>query len=69
VLFEYNYGGGGVRYLPEFLDFKEGKLYPNKRPGIGVKVDFDQVKLITEITEADRRRQMYYRPDGSITNW
>lgn len=70
VLMEYNFQGQTFDYLPECLDFRNGKLYPNSRPGLGVEVDFKPLKLITEITEpATKRAQLYYRPDGSITNW
>jgi hypothetical protein len=52
------------------LDFKEGKLYPNDRPGLGVEVDFKPLRQIAEITERiTNRAQTYFRPDGSITNW
>ena len=33
VLMEYNYGGRPIDYLPECLDFKNGKAYTNQRPG------------------------------------
>ena len=69
VLFEYNYGDRPIPYLPEFLTFKEGKLYPNGRPGIGVKLDLKSLKLVSEITVANTDRQLYFRPDGSMTNW
>ena len=36
VLMEYNYGGRPIDYLPECLDFKNGKAYTNQRPGLGV---------------------------------
>jgi hypothetical protein len=26
-------------HLPECMDFKNGKLYPNQRPGLGVRFD------------------------------
>ena len=40
------------------------------RPGLGVEVDFRQLEQIAEWTEPDfLRGQLYYRPDGSITNW
>jgi len=70
VLMEYNFQGKSFDYLPECLDFKNGKLYPNQRPGIGVELDTKPLKLITEITQpVTNRAQLYYRPDGSITNW
>jgi L-alanine-DL-glutamate epimerase-like enolase superfamily enzyme len=68
VLFEYNYGDRPIPYLPECLDFKNGRLYPNDRPGLGVTLDLKQVKLISEVTTVGRR-QFYLRPDGSVTHW
>jgi galactonate dehydratase len=70
VLMEYNYGGRTLSYLPKCLDFKDGKLYANERPGLGVEVDLNQCKQILEVTKYDTNRaQTYFRPDGSITNW
>jgi L-alanine-DL-glutamate epimerase-like enolase superfamily enzyme len=69
VLMEYNFQGRSFAYLPAFTDFKNGKLYPNDRPGLGVELDTKPLKMIAEITEPARNRQIYYRPDGSITNW
>jgi hypothetical protein len=28
-----------------------------------------QLKQVAEVTQPGAARQMYYRPDGSITNW
>jgi L-alanine-DL-glutamate epimerase-like enolase superfamily enzyme len=70
VLMEYNYQGATLDYLPKCLDFKEGKLYPNDRPGLGVELDMKLLTQIAEITEpVTARAQTYFRPDGSITNW
>ncbi len=70
VLMEYNFQGRTLPHLPVCLDFKNGKLYPNDRPGLGVEVDMKQLKPVTEITQyATNRAQTYFRPDGSITNW
>jgi L-alanine-DL-glutamate epimerase-like enolase superfamily enzyme len=70
VLLEYNYQGRSFPHLPVCLDFKNGKLYPNERHGLGVELDFKPLKLIAEITEpVATRAQTYFRPDGSITNW
>ncbi len=70
VLMEYNFQGRELPYLPACLDFKNGKLYPNDRPGLGVELDMKQLTLVTEITEpVTNRAQTYFRPDGSITNW
>jgi galactonate dehydratase len=69
VLFEYNYAGRTLPYLPEFVDFKNGKVYPNDRPGLGVTLDVKQLKLISEVTTPANRNWFYLRPDGSITHW
>jgi Enolase C-terminal domain-like len=64
--------GDGTRtwpYLPRVYDFKEGKLWPNDRPGLGVQVD--RTKL-TQIGRYDTYRAgmlLNQRPDGSFTNW
>ena len=31
-MMEYNYGGRPIDYLPECLDFKNGKAYTNAAP-------------------------------------
>jgi len=70
VLMEYNYQGRTLPYLPACLDFKDGKLYPNERPGLGVQLDMQHLKQIAEFTQPiTARAQTYFRPDGSITNW
>src|ERR1700733_14277 len=68
VLFEYNYGERPIDYLPECLDFKQGRLYTNDRPGLGVTLDLKVVKQIGEVT-TPIHRQIYKRPDGSLTHW
>ena len=68
VLFEYNYGNRKLAHLPEYTDFKEGKLYPNERPGLGVTLDTKPMTMIGEVTQPVRR-QIYNRPDGSLTHW
>jgi galactonate dehydratase len=70
VLMEYNYLGRTIEHLPVCLDFKNGKRYPNDRPGLGVELDFKHLTQIAEVTEpVTARAQTYFRPDGSITNW
>ncbi len=70
VMMEYNYQGRTLPHLPVCLDFKNGKLYPNDRPGLGVELDMKQLKMVAEITQpVTARAQTYFRPDGSITNW
>jgi hypothetical protein len=68
VLFEYNYGDRKIPYLPEYTDFKAGKLYPNARPGLGVTLDTKPLRQIGEVTQPVRR-SIYSRPDGSLTHW
>ena len=68
VLFEYNYGERPIDYLPECMDFKQGKLYTSERPGLGVTVDLGRMKQIGEVT-TPISRQIYRRPDGSLTHW
>ena len=70
LMMEYNYQGRTLSHLPQCLDFKNGKLYPNDRPGLGVELDYKQLTQIAEFTEpVTARAQTYFRPDGSITNW
>ena len=56
-------------HLPECYDFRDGKLWPNRRPGLGVTLDTKPLQLVAEITERKRTNPMFQRPDGSITNW
>jgi len=69
VLFEYNYQSQKIPYLPQYADFKDGKLWPNDRPGLGVELDLKPLKMVAEVTQPITDRILYYRPDGSITNW
>ncbi len=57
------------QHLPEHYDFRDGKLWPNRRPGLGVTLDVKPLQLVAEITERVRPIPMFHRPDGSITNW
>ncbi|MBI3665680.1 MAG: mandelate racemase/muconate lactonizing enzyme family protein [Acidobacteria bacterium] len=64
--------GAGPRqtpHLPQSYDFRNGKLWPNTRPGLGVEFDPRAAKLIAEITERARPIPLFHRPDGSLTNW
>lgn len=56
-------------HLPECYDFHNGKMWPNRRPGLGVTLDTKPLELQAEITERVRPIPMYERPDGSLTNW
>jgi L-alanine-DL-glutamate epimerase-like enolase superfamily enzyme len=68
VIMEYNYGGRPIAHLPECLDFKNGKAYRNDRPGLGVTADLKAMTMIGEVTEPGRKN-VFVRPDGSLTHW
>lgn len=56
-------------HLPQSYDFRQGRLWPNQRPGLGVEFDPKRVELVSEITTRYRVTPIFRRPDGSITNW
>ncbi len=63
---------GGTRpwpYLKYGYDMKDGKLWPNERPGIGVEVDTAQLQQIGDYRERYQAIPTLRRPDGSFTNW
>lgn len=63
---------GGARewpYLKQGYDFRQGKLWPNERPGLGVEVDTSKLQHIADYTEAYAMMPILKRPDGSYTNW
>ena len=64
-----NDGSATYPHLPEVYDFREGKMWPNERPGLGVTFDPSQAELVLEVTEQSRPIPLYRRPDGSVTNW
>ena len=68
VIMEYNYAGRPIAHLPECLDFSKGKALRNDRPGLGVTAEMKLLKQIGEVTEAGRRN-VFVRPDGSLTHW
>ncbi|MGE5646758.1 MAG: mandelate racemase/muconate lactonizing enzyme family protein [Acidobacteriota bacterium] len=64
--------GAGPRelpHLPRHYDFRNGKLWPNRRPGLGVEFDPKRLTMIAEITEHAAPVPLFHRPDGSFTNW
>ena len=68
VLLEYNQGERPVPYMPEFLECRNGKVWPNDRPGLGVSVDEKQLTLVETMTEG-AQGITHRRPDGSLTHW
>src|SRR5262249_22358286 len=64
--------GAGPRpepHLPQCYDFKNGKMWPNQRPGLGVTLDTRPLQLQAEVTQHFAPTPVYKRPDGSLTNW
>ena len=54
----------------ELVDFRNGKIYLNSRPGLGVKFDPKKADFIMEITANTKYPHPYLlSPDGSIHNW
>jgi L-alanine-DL-glutamate epimerase-like enolase superfamily enzyme len=63
---------GGQRewpYLNQSYDLRQGKLWPNDRPGLGVDVDVSKLQQIGDFTDHYELTPMLKRPDGSLTNW
>ncbi len=54
----------------DFINFKNGKLYLNPEPGLGVKFDPKKATFVSEITANTPYPHPILRsPDGSIHNW
>jgi L-alanine-DL-glutamate epimerase-like enolase superfamily enzyme len=68
VLMEYNLGERQVPYMPEFLECRNGKVWPNDRPGLGVSIDEKQLTFVEQMTEG-APAPTHRRPDGSLTHW
>lgn len=68
VLMEFNLHDRPVPYLPDFLEFRDGKVWANDRPGLGLTIDEAQLTFIEEMSEA-APGPTYLRPDGSPTHW
>jgi L-alanine-DL-glutamate epimerase-like enolase superfamily enzyme len=68
VMMEYNNGSTVPSHLLEFLDFHDGKCWPNDRPGLGVTLDMAQLDPVAEYTTAIVGNT-YRRRDGSPTRW
>jgi galactonate dehydratase len=68
VVMEYNYGGTPPPHVSEFVDFRDGKCWPNDRPGLGITLDMAQLNPVAEYTDAIRGNT-YRRRDGSPSHW
>lgn len=67
-------GGGEPERPPyfneDFINFKNGKLYLNDSPGLGVKFDPQKATFVMEVKEKTKfPHPILKAPDGSIHNW
>ena len=62
-------GGRTWPHLPKVYDFKDGKMWPNERPGLGVEVDVSRLTRIGEYNSYRAGMLLNLRPDGSYTQW
>ncbi|MDR8394429.1 mandelate racemase/muconate lactonizing enzyme family protein [Aliifodinibius sp. S!AR15-10] len=66
---------GGVAENPDYFNddmirFKDGKLWLNSSPGLGVEFDAEHATFVTEIAERTEYPHPYLQsPDGAIHNW
>ncbi len=60
-----------ISYLnSDYVNFRDGKLYIQDRPGIGVELKTTGLEKLAEVTERDPHAvPVLFRPDGSYTNW
>jgi len=56
-------------HIRQGASFKDGKLWPQARAGLGVEIDPAGAELVSEVAEYRAPIPMYHRPDGSFTNW
>jgi len=76
VLIEFNAATGGkvptgtgnLSYLSEFVDMRDGKVWPNDRPGLGITLNMSQLTQAAEYTTSNGGNT-YQRRDGSPTRW
>jgi L-alanine-DL-glutamate epimerase-like enolase superfamily enzyme len=68
VLMEYNQGERPVPYMPEFLECRNGKVWPNDRPGLGVSVDEKALTFVEAMTQGAAGAS-HRRLDGSLSHW
>jgi galactonate dehydratase len=69
VMFEQGGPPGEPPYLPQSFDFKNGKVWPNRRPGIGVTFEPAGLEVVLDVNKPSAPIPIYRRPDGSLTNW
>jgi hypothetical protein len=66
---EYNYGSTMPQHFTEFIDFHDGKCWPNDRPGIGVTLEMNQLTPVAEYDTPGGGNNIYRRRDGSPSHW
>ena len=69
VLMEYNLGERPVPYLPEFLECRNGKVWPNDRPGLGVTRGRTAARRSSKRSPKEPPGATQRRLDGSLTHW
>ena len=52
VVMEFNYGTTMPSYVTEFVDFRDGKCWPNDRPGLGITLNMAQLTPVAEQSAA-----------------
>ena len=67
-------GGGSIErpayFNEDLVLFKNGKLYLNPAPGLGVQFDPKKANFIMEITSKTKfPHPILQSPDGAIHNW
>ncbi len=68
VVMEYNYGATMPSYVAEFVEFRDGKCWPNDRPGLGITLNMGQLTPVAEHTTSVGGNT-YRRRDGSPSHW
>jgi L-alanine-DL-glutamate epimerase-like enolase superfamily enzyme len=64
--------GAGPRQRPHLSQaavFRDGKLWPNPDPGLGVTFEPAGAELVAEVDSYSAPIPQFRRPDGSYTNW
>ncbi len=56
-------------HLSRGCTFRDGKLWPEPHPGLGVEFDSAGADLLFDVTEHNSPIPLFRRPDGSFTNW
>ena len=54
----------------DYINFRNGKLYLNPKPGLGVEFDPEKADFVMEVSEkTESPHPILKSPDGSIHNW